>query len=144
MGTRSGIVFVDKKRTHGVYCHWNGCPEHNGRILLEHYQDREKILELMQLGALSSLGEKVKPTGEHSFDKPEERCTVAYHRDRGEELGLFSSSSAKEVCNTLCRSEIEYLYLYRDGEWEVAKFDLLKNKLGRLRPLKEVIDVLNP
>ena len=42
----------------------------------------------MELGALSYLAPRVKPNpGEtHTFDNPAKDVTVAYHRDRGDEL----------------------------------------------------------
>ena len=37
MGTRSFIAQRVGDEYVGVYCHWDGYLEHNGRILLEHY-----------------------------------------------------------------------------------------------------------
>ena len=42
MATRSviGIVNLDKSIT-GIYCHYDGYPENNGKILLNHYTDAD-------------------------------------------------------------------------------------------------------
>ena len=55
----------------GVYCHWDGYPEHNGKILVESYKNTSQVDALLALGDLSILGEDP------------EKC-VAYARDRGE------------------------------------------------------------
>jgi hypothetical protein len=50
------------------------------------YYDREKTEDLIKLGDISFLRrETTQPEG-HSFDTPVEGYTVAYHRDRGEDL----------------------------------------------------------
>jgi hypothetical protein len=63
-----------------VYCHWDGYPSHNGKILNAHYTERSKVQELMDLGDLSSLGPEI---GEkHNFDAPPKGQCNAYGRDR--------------------------------------------------------------
>jgi len=71
-----------------VYCHWDGYPGHTGRILSECYNTTEKVRELLELGSLSVLGKKVKPDAgdNHSFENPTEGVTIAFHRDRGDDL----------------------------------------------------------
>lgn len=87
MATRSKIAIENADGTvTAIYCHWDGYPEGNGMILAEHYRHREKVQQLIDLGSISSLQEFVFPEGEHSFEKPEEDVTVAYHRDRGEDM----------------------------------------------------------
>ena len=84
MATRSRIGILRNNVVQSIYCHWDGYVEHHGPILLEHYNAYEKISELMNLGNISSLAPKIAPTGNHSFDEPEDDVVVAYHRDRGE------------------------------------------------------------
>jgi len=61
----------------------NGYPSNNGRILLDHYQDEDKIDTLLSLGALSSLGPEIGE--QHDFeDKARSEWCMAYCRDRGE------------------------------------------------------------
>lgn len=38
-----------------IYSHWDNYPEHNGRILRTHYNTREKVEELIDLGDCSSI-----------------------------------------------------------------------------------------
>lgn len=62
MGTRStiGVLNTDGSVT-AVYCHWDGYPEHNGKILIDNYTTEEKVRELIGLGSISSLSECGEP-----------------------------------------------------------------------------------
>lgn len=124
MSTRSNIGIQNEDGSLDViYCHWDGYPSHNGAILLHHYQDLEKIRELIALGDISSLAAAVKPAaGEHSFESPQEGVVVAYGRDRHED-GIGSRHfDTLDDYQKLMRSEggyIEYVYLYKvaDRKW---------------------------
>lgn len=123
MGTRSLIGKVqDDGSILAVYCHWDGYPSNNGRILLEHYQDPRKVDQLIDLGNLSSLGENL---GEkHDFDnRPEGVCTF-YGRDRGE---TDTQATRFENQADFWKAEgwmgIEFVYLRENGEWWVGKGD---------------------
>lgn len=86
MGTRSIIGKLNKDGTvTGIYCHWDGYPEYNGRILRESYNSTARVSKLLQLGDLSSLGPKIGR--KHPFDDRDPRwegMCRAYKRDRGE------------------------------------------------------------
>ncbi len=83
MATRSriGIQHQDGSVT-SIYCHWSGVPEFNGYMLREHYQDRNKVMDLIILGNISSLHESIECPEGHTFDTPVKGYTVAYSRDR--------------------------------------------------------------
>jgi hypothetical protein len=101
MGTRSNIgIEWENGDIFFVYCHWDGYPLHNGRILLEHYTTKEDIAELISLGDLSILGV--------NLDK-----TKDYHTWRGEELRLRKTASREEVC----QEEYAYIYCVAEGRW---------------------------
>ena len=87
MSTRSHIgIWNEDGSLDVIYCHWDGYPSYNGAVLLHHYQDPEKIRELIALGDICSLAESVKPAeGEHTFESPQEGVVVAYGRDRHED-----------------------------------------------------------
>ena len=44
-----------------IYCHWDGYPSYNGAVLLHHYQDPEKIRELIALGDINQYFAKGGP-----------------------------------------------------------------------------------
>jgi hypothetical protein len=125
MATRSNIaVKLEDGSIKNVYCHSDGYLSWNGRILTEFYNSFEKAIELVDLGDLSLLNKNLKPTSEHSFGRPEQGVTIAYHRDRDE------SWEDVEPKTYMCQAEfensvlrdciIEYVYLFTDGEWKVA------------------------
>ena len=120
MATRSriGIASTDANgnvTVQSIYCHWDGYPEHNGQILMDHYRDRDKVMSLIKLGSISILASEVNPTGPHSFDNPQKGVVVAYHRDRGEMLSQCTNYSI----DSFVKSDVEeYGYLFtEDGEW---------------------------
>jgi hypothetical protein len=119
MGTRSTIALEYADGTVGqVYCHWDGYLEHNGMILYKHYSDPFKVRELLDLGDLSSLGERIG--SQHAFDKaPEGECTF-YKRDR-KENGVNQKMYADYDNYVRCHQYEEFEYiLRRDGFWYVA------------------------
>ena len=84
MGTRSTIALEFADGTvEQVYCHWDGYLEHNGKILQEYYSDPFKLRDLIDLGDMSSLGERIGT--QHAFDKASEGECTFYLRDRKEQ-----------------------------------------------------------
>ena len=76
MSTRSRIAIEKQDGTvESIYCHFDGYLSHNGEILQEHYSTKEKMEKLIELGDISQLGDTLEET-------------VAYHRDRGEDLNI--------------------------------------------------------
>lgn len=123
MGTRSFIIVANPKGDFtGTYCHWDGYPSHNGRVLLEHYSSKGKARELINLGTLSSLGERIAPLDPdaHSFDNKEANTTVAYHRDRGEawaDCKPAKRDTLAELVQEADEAWAEYVYLFWNGHW---------------------------
>lgn len=118
MATRSTIIAKTDVGYSAIYCHSDGYPEWVGRILNEHYLDPNKVMELIALGDLSSLGERVHPIGTHSFREPESGTTVAYGRDRGEKnTAAKSSSSLQTLINKFKRSDAEHAYVFDGTGW---------------------------
>ena len=117
MATRSNIAYkTPEGKIRSVYCHWDGYPEHNGKILLDNYKDIEKIKALIELGSISSLGAEIGE--QQDFDNRESQkddWTLAYHRDRGEELHV---SEYDDVPSWIADME-EYAYLWNGKEWIV-------------------------
>ena len=56
MGTSSAIGYELADHTVvSVYCHWDGYVEGNGKILVEHYQNRDDVKQLIDGGSMSAL-----------------------------------------------------------------------------------------
>ena len=114
MSTNSNIAKVHENGTVTyIYCHWDGDLNHNGRILLNHYKDSQKIDQLIELGSLSCLGTEI---GEkHDFDSnPQNMCT-AYGRDRGEMK--TEAKTCESLEDYLQKDTNEYCYIFKNKEW---------------------------
>ena len=125
MSTRSLIcekIADDKYKA--IYCHSDGYLTYNGAMLIDHYKDREKLEELLNLGNISCLCEKITPdpSKPHSFDynQRQDDVVVAYGRDRGEtdqEATICSLQKLKKW------GWIDYIYIFNEkGEWEYAEY----------------------
>ena len=56
MGTRSRIgLALGPDQIISVYCHWDGYIQHNGRKLVEHFNTKSAVEELINGGDMSSL-----------------------------------------------------------------------------------------
>ena len=129
MSTRSAIIVkTGDQEFIGVYCHYDGYTEGVGKTLNEHYQDHEKVVSLVSLGSLSVLAERVAPVGEHSFRNPEDGTTIAYHRDRDEELHVCKGRSVIEVAEQIGHNG--YVYSLEDGKWSVNGVSLEEELAG--------------
>ena len=109
MATRSLIgINLNNGITKIIYCHWDGYPEHNGQLLVNNYNSPSAVVELMELGDLSSLAESP------------DQCK-AYHRDRNEPWEMVeprdvNTSELGAVANDY---GVDYVYIYNEEfEWE--------------------------
>jgi hypothetical protein len=110
MATRSTIARKNKDGSYtGIYCHWDGYPSNNGKVLFDHYKTDEKIDSLIALGNISSLGGGVT-------------TCIAHHRDRGEDLLIYTGESLLDISNKI---DQEYVYAWIDGKWEVWNGDTM-------------------
>jgi len=109
MATRSRIAIEKQDGTvDSIYCHFDGYVDGVGKILFNHY-DKEKLEKLIELGDISVLHESTEDT-------------VAYHRDRGEDLHTTSYLSVEGLFELGFGSSVEYVYcLTKDGIWLVNK-----------------------
>jgi hypothetical protein len=131
MATRSNIGIVnDNGSVTGIYCHWDGYPEHNGKLLLKHYTDSERINGLMSLGSLSILAENLYSTDIHTFNNPQEGVCVAFGRDRGEKNADSKSfTNISEFEKFMDRTTADYQYLFNNGKWQYRNYDSTWNEL---------------
>jgi len=138
MATRSIIsIKLENDEYKAIYCHHDGYLTHNGALLLDHYNTREKVEELLKLGDLSCLAKKIKPNPKkpHSFefDQRQDDVVVAYGRDRGESGTEAKILSLKEMFE---ESWIDYYYIFTfENEWKY--YDGNKREL---RDVKEDLD----
>lgn len=129
MATRSRIAIEKQDGTvDSIYCHFDGYLSGVGKTLFNHY-DKEKLEKLIELGDISSL--------ENSTES-----TIAYHRDRGEDLHFKTFPNVEDLFENGFNSGEEYVYcLTKDGIYLVNKYgfsnvEYLKEKLKEY----EIID----
>ena len=125
MSTRSLIAIKNTDGTvSSIYCHWDGYPSNNGRLILEHYAEPGIINALLALGSLSSLQKRLapEPGTSHSYNCPQTDVTVAYHRDRGEpyQPPRVWPNETEMLAKASDEYWVDYCYLFRDGTWFVA------------------------
>jgi hypothetical protein len=143
MSTRSriGIEFSTVNGAHmvkSIYCHFDGYPDGVGQKLMGHYQNREKVESLIELGDISYIAPNVTPSGPHSFDEPERGVVVAYHRDRGEK---YCDPRVDASVSQFVSSDVEeYGYLFtEEGEWLFVNGHLGSDDTDRCLPLQYVL-----
>lgn len=109
MATRSRIAIENQDGTvTSIYCHFDGYLAGVGKKLFEHY-DREKTEKLMELGDISVLGESTLNT-------------IAYHRDRNEDLNKTTYRDLEALINKNYNGAVDYVYcLTKDNIWLVNK-----------------------
>lgn len=119
MSTRSSIGVMHGDQILAIYCQWDGYLSHNGRILSEHY-DTSKANQLVALGNLSILGERVSPAvGQvHTFGAAQEGVCVFYDRDRG--LTSQQAQTYDSLAEWAENVDFEFLYVIKDGIWYVS------------------------
>lgn len=122
MGTRSRIARRNADGTFtSIYCHWDGYPTGVGLTLRDHYASDEKVIALLALGDLSSLGAEL---GErHPFDdRTHPEWTTAYGRDRGESgAGAVESPDLDALLALTQDCGGEWLYVWTGHGWQAAK-----------------------
>jgi hypothetical protein len=109
MATRSRIgIELSDHSVLSVYCHWDGYPDHNGKILMEDYQNREDVQDLIDGGGISSL----RTT--EDWNQNERDSQPLYYTERGEELSIEHTSFDEFVSGKLGGEEYAYLYDLND------------------------------
>ena len=143
MSTRSVIgKLIDGAIIKAIHCHWDGYPEHNGDLLVNHYKDEAKIDALLELGDLSSLGPEIGQRIDFNdrplvFESQRTQC-VAYGRDR-KERGTEANVYPNLQYILHHYSDVEYVYIWNGSTWACYNH---KGKMYDLTQFKEGDDVM--
>ena len=122
MATRSSIAIKTPEGIRSIYCHYDGYPENNGKLLEEFYTNPNKITQLLDLGDISFLSEEVG-TEKQDFNNPESGITLAYGRDRGEtDVDAITHPDVESWVEAREGAGCEYGYLWNGNAWEVFHF----------------------
>ena len=116
MGTRSRIgIQLSDDSILSVYCHWDGYPSFNGKVLREFYNTKEKVTQLINGGNISSLHTNV---GWNNETLPE--TGPQYYTTRGESIDDNEpelNKNQSEYLNTADECGEEYAYLFTSAGW---------------------------
>ena len=135
MGTRSNIAY--KKEDGSIvssYCHYDGYVENNGVMLLKHYNGEKQARELVDNGYMSSLGSTIEVINEGRANKDEPE--------------LYKNEYY--FINDLDSLFIEFVYLFKSGEWQVSRSMSVSTPEGysdyqyyysSFKPLNEVVTI---
>lgn len=118
MATRSMIYLQTAKDEYkGIYCHCDGYLEHNGYVLQNYYNNRDRVEKLIELGDLSALRPRLTPTtNNHSFDIPDRYTCIAYGRDRNEDDTQARTYTKQQINNSDGWEEYAYIFTL-DNKW---------------------------
>ena len=123
MATRSAIGYkLPTGEVRGIYSHWDGYVEHNGKILIESYTDAAKIAAMVELGDLSALAAEI------------EDC-VYYGRDKGESDVATQTYNDVDDFVTHYADGCEFMYLWNGNEWIVTQGNLVFDRVEDLLQL---------
>lgn len=138
MATNSliGIITEDNQFNY-IYCHWDGYLDHVGKILLNFYNDKEKINELLLLGNLSSLGKKIEKN--ELNDDSDDYC-YSFSRDKGDNIlkNVAKKVSVERIKHLV--DKVDYVYVYEKEEWFFYHSSNKKNKLSN-RKFKNIEEI---
>ena len=124
MATRSNIAIENQDGSvSAIYCHFDGYIDGVGKILQENYNTREEMEQLIALGDISSLGKTIEET-------------VAYHRDRGEELQEPMQHKTVPLYFEGQNSDIEYSYCFTLG----GQFLVQQSRSKQVALLEEALE----
>ena len=132
MATRSAIAIKHGRNTiKSVYCHCDGYPEHNGRILQEYWFTPILINQLIEMGDMSSLGATIGKKVEfdatpeyiqNDFEMAISYQCVFYNRDRGENTSSGTFETEADFIEYYDEAGIDYFYLFDNGVWYVRDY----------------------
>lgn len=123
MATRATIAIQNEDYTvKSIYTHWDGYPAHMGKMMLNHYNKRIKVEELINMGNASSVYETIGEKHNFDGDRPKNQCTF-YGRDRGDyNQEAQTHVNLHEYLNGRAQ-EGEYCYVFTKRGWYFGKID---------------------
>ena len=147
MSTHANIAILKPNgNIQSIYCHFDGYPQHVGQILHDHYNNQERVQQLIALGNISSLGEKLEPSEleikyKHRYsnefallseDEKERLSNDAKFHTRRIDLG--NEPTENKALNHLCLEE--YIYIFTHKGWYMVSpsdpFAITNQEMTRL------------
>ena len=121
MSTRSNIAIEDPKtkKVKVIYVHSDGYPYGVGKCLVDHYNNRQLAAKLFEHGDASYLGDTLDECSFYGRDWKREEDPARTYRDEF----MYMQSMRGDIF-------IEYIYLFKDGQWNVSTSKYVKTKNG--------------
>lgn len=114
-----------KTNTGRYFCKYDGDLADNGRILSKYYTTPERVDQLLELGDIYALGERLSES-----EKPGEDVTIAYARDRGEELCPAKEYPFEELFDL----DTPYVYIFvKEDKWVYSGWGGLETDLQEVK-----------
>lgn len=102
MATNANIGYIENNIITYTYLHYDGYPEHTGKILYEEYNTTDKVKELIKLGWLESI------------DKGE---VISFHEDKGWGYNEIQPETVNTL-NEFIKLEFNYLFDTKTEKWK--------------------------
>ena len=121
---RIGLVQEDGTVRH-ICCHTYGEPCYMGDILYQHYNDKETISELLDLGNIHFLSElPVSPDWNNNDTGHDDRYTLSDAtrtdaRKNLEDVKAITHKDITEFVSEFPHYLVHCVYLFRNGDWYV-------------------------
>jgi len=125
MSTRSNIAIELPKDKDGnkkikvIYVHSDGYPYGVGKCLVDSYNHYDLAKELFNYGDASYLGDTIGECSFYGRDWDRDEDPARTHRDEW----MYMHSMRGDVF-------IEYIYLFKEGQWNVSTSKYVKTKNG--------------
>jgi hypothetical protein len=119
-GTRWGIgIEQPNGKIQSTYGHYDGYPQHTGKLLKKFYNNPSKVKQLLKLAkqGISYLDKSMKGGKDHSFEKPKKGETIFYGRDRGEGGSMMSNWRNRDAVKFHSGEEYFYIYNMKEKKW---------------------------
>ena len=119
-GTRWGIgIEQPNGKIQSTYGHYDGYPQHTGKLLKRIYNSPSKVKQLLKLGkqGISFLDKSMKGGKDHSFEKPKKGETIFYGRDRGEGGSMMTNWRNRDAVKFNSGEEYFYIYNLKEKKW---------------------------
>jgi len=119
MSTRSNIAIEDPKtkKVKVIYVHSDGYPYGVGQCLVENYGNYQKAKELFKHGDASYLGDTIEECSFYSRDWKRKEDKARTYRDEW----MYMQDMLGDI-------HIEYMYIFKNGEWHVSTSKMLRPK----------------
>ena len=121
MSTRSNIAIEDPKtkKVKVIYVHSDGYPYGVGKCLVDHYNNRELAKLLFEHGDASYLGDTLDECSFYGRDWDRKEEPAKTYRDEW----MYMHDMQGDI-------HIEYIYLFKDGQWNVSTGKYVRTKNG--------------